>query len=633
MALESIISQDIKQVFLLCNEAIVRGAIEADVKVAAFYPGAPASEILDTFSDAANHFEYQMEISTNEKVALEVCAGASFAGLRSLTAMKSVGTNVASDTLFTLGYTGVQGGLVIIIADDPHAHSSQTEQDGRLFAPASYIPMLEPATPQEAKDMTKKAFELSEKHKVPVIIRTVTRVNHQSGIVQLGKIERTEFKKVKWTEAKQPFYTLGEIARQNKLKMLKRTVELKEEFDQSNFNIQKSIDSQVGIITSSVCYLYVLEALKILNLDSKVSLLKIGTTFPLPEKTITNFMQKLKKVVVVEELSPFIEKEVYVIAKQVKLDIEILGKLSGVFSEAWEYNPNIVAKAIAPIFNVESPQYEALIEEAKKLKGIIPDRYPTFCPGCPHRGTFVALNQAFRIQKSKGKSHFFASDIGCYSMWVFPPISEPDSSLCMGASVGLANGLSYAIEERPIAVVGDSTFYHAAIPAIVDAVHNGNKFTLLVLDNSVTAMTGQQSNPSTNQMAAGKQGKLVSIENILKAIGIEFLETVDSYNVGSNVEVFNRALEFDGIAAVISRRECALYHDRNKRRRGEQITPYQVNKNVCKRPYTCLRTFYCPAHELDQDRQPHISPELCDGCSVCAQLCPLFSIKSMETKP
>ncbi len=630
MVLENVISKATKKVFLLCNEAIVRGAIEADVKIAAFYPGAPASEILDTFSDAAGSFDYQMEISTNEKVALEVCAGASFAGLRSLTAMKSVGTNVAADTLFALGYTGVQGGLVIVIADDPHAHSSQTEQDGRLFAPASYIPMLEPATPQEAKDMTKKAFEISEKFKVPVIIRTVTRVNHQSGIVQLDKIERAQFKKVKWTDVKQRFYTLGEIARHNKLKMLERTAHLKDEFDRSILNILTDVGADVGIVTSSVSYLYVLEALKMLSLNSKVNLLKIGTTYPLPEKTVASFIEKIKKLVIVEELSPFLEKEIYVMAKKVKPDLEIVGKLTGVFSEAWEYNPNIVAKALSTVFNLDSPPYEVLIEEAKKLKNIIPDRFPTFCAGCPHRATFVALNQAFRIQKSKGKNHFFASDIGCYSMWVFPPISEPDSSLCMGASVGLANGLSYSIEERPIAVVGDSTFYHAAIPALIDAVHNGNKFTLLILDNSVTAMTGQQPNPSTSQMAAGKQGKQVSIENICRAIGLDFVETVDSYDVKNNVEVFNRALEFDGVSAVISRRECALYHDRNRRRKGEPIVPFQVDKKVCKRPYTCMRTFYCPAYEIDEDRQPKISQELCDGCGVCAKLCPLTSVKSRE---
>ena len=632
MVLKDVITKENKNAFMLCNEAIVRGALEADVKVVAFYPGAPTSEVLDTFSDALGNFDYQMEITTNEKVALEVCAGASFAGLRSLTAMKSVGANVASDTLFVLGYTGVRGGLVLVIADDPHAHSSQSEEDGRFFAPNAYLPMLEPSSPQEAKDMVKKAFEISERHRVPVIIRTVTRVNHQSGIVRLETFERKEFKKVKWKELKEEFTTLGEVARQKKLKMLERTARLAEEFEDSEFNIVENRDSDVGVIASSVSYLYVLEALKMLNLHGKVGILKLGTTFPLPKNVIKNFIRDLKKVVVAEELSPYLEREVYAIAKDANPSMVIFGKNSDTFSEAWEYNPNLVAKGIASAMGVEYPDYESVIREAKQLKTIIPDRYPTFCAGCPHRATFVALNQALRIQAAKGQEHFFANDIGCYSMWVFPPISRSDTSLCMGASVGVANGLTHAIEERVVAAVGDSTFYHAAIPALIDAVHNGNKFTLLILDNSVTAMTGQQSNPSTEFTAGWKQGKKVSIEGICKAIGVEFLEIVDSYDVKNNVEVFRKALEFDGLSVVISRRECALYGDRNKRRRGEPIVPFYVDKSICKRPYMCLRTFYCPAYDVDEDQQPHISPELCDGCSVCSKLCPFQSIKRTEVK-
>ena len=302
MVLEDVVTKEQKNVFMLGNEAIVRGALETDVKVVAFYPGAPTSEVLDRFSEALGYFDYQMEISTNEKVALEVCAGASFAGLRSLTAMKSVGANVASDTLFVLGYTGVKGGLVMVIADDPHAHSSQSEEDGRFFAPNSYLPMLEPSSPQEAKDMVKKAFEISENHRVPVIVRTVTRVNHQSGIVKLETLERTGFKKAKWKELKEEFTTLGEVARQKKLKMLERTARIAEEFENSEFNIIKQVGSDVGVITSSVSYLYVLEALKVLDLQDKVNILKLGTTYPLPKSTIGNFIKSLQKVVVVEEL-------------------------------------------------------------------------------------------------------------------------------------------------------------------------------------------------------------------------------------------------------------------------------------------------------------------------------------------
>jgi indolepyruvate ferredoxin oxidoreductase alpha subunit len=632
MVLKDVVTKEQKKVFMLGNEAIVRGALEADVKVVAFYPGAPTSEVLDTFSEALDSFDYQMEIATNEKVALEVCAGASFAGLRSLTAMKSVGANVASDTLFVLGYTGVRGGLVLVIADDPHAHSSQSEEDGRFFAPNAYVPMLEPCSPQEAKDMVKKAFEISERHRVPVIIRTVTRVNHQSGIVRLETLERTEFKKAKWKELKEEFTTLGEVARQKKLKMLERTARLAEEFEKSEFNLVTREDSDVGVITSSVAYLYVLEALKLLSLQGKINVLKLGNTYPLPKETVRNFVKHLKTVLVVEELSPYLEKEVYAIAKDANPSLSIFGKGSGTFSEAWEYNADIVAKGVASVMGMEYTNYEAIVQEAKKLKVDIPDRYPTFCAGCPHRATFAALNQALRIQAAKGQEHYFANDIGCYSMWIFPPISRSDSSLCMGASVGVANGLSHAIEERVVAVVGDSTFYHAAIPALIDAVHNGNKFTLLILDNSVTAMTGQQSNPSTDFTAGWRRGKKVPIEGICRAVGVESLEIVDAYDVKNNVEVFRKALEFDGLSVVISRRECALYGDRNKRRRGEPIVPFYVDKNLCKRPYACLRTFYCPAYDVDEDQQARISSDICDGCSVCSKLCPYQSIKRTEVK-
>ncbi|MHA2060025.1 MAG: indolepyruvate ferredoxin oxidoreductase subunit alpha [Candidatus Ranarchaeia archaeon] len=630
MVLKDVVSTGLKRAFLLGNEAIVRGALESDVKMVAFYPGAPTSEVLDTFSQALEMFDYKMEIATNEKVALEICAGASFAGVRSLTAMKSVGTNVAADTLFVLGYTGVKGGLVIVMADDPHAHSSQSEQDGRFFAPASYIPMLEPATAQEAKDMVRWGFEISEKYRVPVIVRTTTRVNHQSSGVTLGKIAREKMERVTWKDLNEQYTTLGAIARARKIHMLERTEKLAEEFEKSTFNEVTNVESTIGVVTSSVSYLHVLEALSVLDLSQKVNILKLGTTFPLPKQLIGEFLKPLSKVIVVEELSPYLEQEIYGIAKDANPSVKIFGKRSKTFSEAWEYTPSVVIKGIASALELSAPNYSLFVEEAKQLQEILPERFPTFCAGCPHRGTYVALDRALKNHARKGQDHFFANDIGCYSMWAFPPFSHADSSLCMGASVGVANGLSHVIEERPVAVVGDSTFYHAALPGIINTVHNNNKMTLIILDNSVTAMTGQQSNPSTVFTAGGKEGKKVSIENICKAIGVEFVEVVDAYDVKNNVDVFKRALEFDGFSIVISRRECALYGDRNKRRRGEKIVPYYVDKEICKKPYTCLRTFYCPAYEIDEDQQPQISPELCDGCSVCSKLCPFTSIQRRE---
>lgn len=632
MVLKDVVSPDKGKAFMLCNEAIARGAIEADVKVVAFYPGAPTSEILDTFSEALGSFDYQMQIATNEKVALEICAGASFAGLRSLTAMKSVGMNVASDTLFVLGYTGVRGGMVIVMADDPHAHSSQSEQDGRFFAPNAYIPMLEPSTAQEAKDMVKAAFAISERHRVPVIVRTVTRVNHQSGVVELDEISRRGFSRVRWRELKEEYLTLGEVARRKKLRMLERRADLEREFEGSAFNSILGGDegAGMGIVTSSVAYLYVLEALGALGLSGKVPVLKLGTTHPVPRRLVAGFLRGLSGVIVVEELSPYLENEVTIIAKEKSPGVRIFGKRSGHFSEAWELNPDLVVRGIASALGVPYEDKSGIIEEARGLKEGMPERYPTFCPGCPHRGTFAALSQALRALSAGGRGYYFANDIGCYSMWVFPPISRADSSLCMGASVGIANGLSNVVEERVVAVVGDSTFYHAALPAILNAIHNGNKFTLLILDNSVTAMTGQQPNLSTEFTAGWREGKRIPIEDVCRAAGAEFVEVVDSYRVRENVEVFKRALEHDGLAIVVSRRECALYGDRRKRRRGERIIPFYVDKSICRKPYACIRDVYCPAHEIDGDGQPRISPELCDGCSVCSRMCSFGSIKRRE---
>lgn len=632
MATKDVMGAEGTEAFMLSNEAIVRGALEADVKVVAFYPGAPTSEVLDTFSELLGSFDYQMQIATNEKVALEICAGASFAGLRSLTAMKSVGANVASDMLFVLGYTGVRGGMVVVVADDPHAHSSQSEQDGRFFAPAAYLPMLEPSTAQESKEMVKAAFEISERHRVPVIVRTVTRVNHQSGVVKLGEMKRAPFKKVRWAGLKEEYRTLGEVARRKKLEMLGRTARLEAEFEASQFNAILPGDGEVGIMSSSAAFLHALEALKMLGIEGKVPILKLGTTYPVPRGLVGSFLKGLKSVVVVEELSPYLEREAYVIAKDANPGIRIFGKRDGTFSEGWELNPDIVAAGMAKAMGLAYASKEGLLEEARRLKEGMPERYPTFCPGCPHRGTFAALNQALKALSAKGAGYYFANDIGCYSMWVFPPISKADSSLCMGASVGIANGLANVVEERVVAAVGDSTFYHAALPALMNAIHNKNKFTLLVLDNSVTAMTGQQPNLSTDYTAGWREGKRVPIEDVCRAAGAEFVEVIDSYQVRENVPVLKRALEFDGLSVVVSRRECALYGDRRKRKRGEAIVPYEVDKGLCRRPYACIRDVYCPAHELDADRQPRISPELCDGCGVCSRMCAFGSIRRADRK-
>jgi len=611
--------------FLLCNEAIVRGALESDVKMVSCYPGSPTTEILDTFSEISPKFDYQMEISANEKVALETCAGASMVGLRSMSSMKSVGMNVASDSLFSLSYTGIKGGMVVVVADDPHAHSSQTEQDGRPFGPGAYVPLLEPSYPEEARRMTKRAFELSERHGTPVIMRTTTRVNHQSGIVQLDNLQRTPFKKLSWGHPPGRFVTVADSARKFKAALLERTARIQKEFESSDMNVVKSSDSDLGIVTCGAGYNYSVDAGRILGINP--SILKLGTTYPLPKRLIAEFISKLKTVVIVEELQPYLELNVTAIAKDANPALKIYGKWTGHFSESLEYNPNIVVDAMARVLGRKAPvDYAAILIKAAELRKGLPDRPPTFCPGCPHRATLHAV-----LEATKGMKHILSTDIGCYSMSFLQPLEYGDSLLSMGACLGVATGMQYAAEEKVIAMIGDSTFWHAGLPGLVNAIHHNDNLTLIILDNEVTAMTGQQPDPGRDYNAGGRPAKPLILENVIKAMGIDDITIVDPYQVRKAVGPIRESLTRKGPNVIISRRACALYADRNKRRRGEVIGTNKVDKDVCKRPYTCIRSFHCPAISIDDaDRKAYISKELCDRCDVCAKLCPYGSIKPRE---
>jgi indolepyruvate ferredoxin oxidoreductase alpha subunit len=621
LGVSEVLKSNPTRAFMLCNEAIVRGALEADVKVVSAYPGSPTSEILDTFSEVAPKLDVRMEIAANEKVALETCAGASMAGLRSITSMKSVGLNVASDSFFSLSYTGVKGGLVLVVADDPQAHSSQTEQDGRLFAPAAYIPMLEPSDPEEAYTMTKVAFSVSEKHEVPVMLHTSTRVNHQSGIVKTGKMSRTPFKKVRWEHPPGRFVTVADSARKFKLGLLERTKRIEEEFALSPLNVVTDKDSDVGILASGAGFNYAVDAAGALGIHP--AMLKLGTTYPVPRSLLAEFMDGLSTLIVVEELSPYLESNVTAIAKDANPKLKIFGKLSGHLSEALEYNTNIVVNAFAKILGIKPPvDYVKITQRAAELKEGLPERWPTFCPGCPHRATLYALKQAL-----KGRNHILATDIGCYSMSFLPPLKYGDTLLSMGAALGVAAGLQYAVEDKVVAMVGDSTFYHASLPGLVNAVHHGDDFTLVILDNSVTAMTGQQPHPGSDVTAGGRPAKRLVLENVVRGLGVEDVTIVDPYEVNETASQMKDALSRKGPNVIISRRECALYADRNKRRRGEKITPKSVDHSVCKRPYTCIRQFHCPAIKIDDtDRSSDITKDLCDGCGVCSRICPFGSI-------
>jgi indolepyruvate ferredoxin oxidoreductase alpha subunit len=611
-----------KTSFMLTNEAVARAVLESDVKVAAFYPGSPTSEILDAlYLLSGKYADLKMEVSSNEKVALETVAGASLASLRSFPSMKSVGLNVASDTFYSLGYVGVNAGCVLLVADDPHAHSSQSEQDGRYFAPIGHIPMLEPSTPQEAYEMTKYAFKLSEKYRILALIRTTTRVNHQSTAVKTGKIERTPFTRINWKDVKANYYTLSATARRLKGEALDKIEKIQEEFETSPFNKSEEGTGKIGVITNGVSYLYTLEAAKILGIQPHI--LKLGTLYPLPEKTISKFIEKLDKVIIVEELLPFLEDQVITIAKTANPSTEIIGKKSKHLPVVGEYNTAIVVDTLASIYGIERPfNTKAILEYSDKLKSILPDRLPSFCPGCPHRGTMWSVQQAI-----KGMNVVVNNDIGCYSMLLLEPYSLTDSLLDMGASQGLSSGMQHVLNDRVISFLGDSTFFHAALPGIVNAIHNQHDYTVIILDNSVTAMTGQQPNPGSD---FGARPVLeLDIEAVLRGLGAKNITVINAFDPKPNVEAIKQAIEKPGFSAVISMGPCALFNDRKRRRNREPIIPNAVSEEECKTIYACIRDFYCPAIQLDMNsRQASIQQDLCNGCSNCASLCPRTAIVS-----
>ncbi|MHA2393368.1 MAG: thiamine pyrophosphate-dependent enzyme, partial [Promethearchaeota archaeon] len=635
--ISDVISEDKTKAFLFCNEAIVRAAIESEVKVVAFYPGSPVSEILDTFFQISDKFGIKMEIAINEKVALEIVAGASMGGQRSLTAMKSVGLNVASDTFFSLGYTGVNKGCVLVFADDPYCHSSQSEEDGRFFASSSFIPMLEPSDPVEAKEMVKGAFELSEKFQTIVLIRTTTRINHQSTVVPLDPLSRTEFKPSRFRDFDKKYATVGSKARELKIKMLERRNIIKKEFEESHFNFISEGNLDYGVIVSGVSYNYVLEVCS--KLSIKPPILKLGTTYPLPEEKIANFIKELKGAIIVEELSPYLELRVKAIAKDVNPNINIIGKKSGHFSEALEYNVPIVFDVFRKIYDIKTDtNYNSHLDKTNKLKTILPIRIPVFCPGCPHRATFWALNRALG---GKSDKIAFINDIGCYSMLllnkdIYFKVNPDDLLLAMGATLGTGSGISLAADDKVISVIGDSTFFHAGLPGMINICNNNEDVIVIILDNSVTAMTGQQPNPGTGYGPANAPKNKIRIESVLKGIGFKKIIINDCFDAKNCIPPFKKALEEPGPFIIISRGPCALWNDRNKRKRGEKIQPFFVDQKICRKCHTCMRDFYCPAINMEsaktgfndenaklwQGYSSHISPELCDGCGVCSIVCP-----------
>lgn len=607
-----------QKMLLLGNEAIARGAIEAGVAFTSTYPGTPSSEISLNFFQMAQESDLYFQYSTNEKVALEVSAAAANSGLRSMCVMKHVGVNVAADVLMTLAYIGVTGALVILTADDPFMFSSQNEQDNRFYGKLSGLPVLEPSSVEEAKELVGYAFELSEKLKEPVLLRTTTRINHSNGIVTLGplkeRITRGDF-------TKDPFnlVPIPAVSRKLHAKLLDNMEKAKTLAENSTYNFVTG-NGSLGIICNGVSYGYVEDAVTDLAIDDQVRVLRIGFSHPMPEKTIKAFLNKCEKVLVVEEGEPIMEEAVKAFAQEERLTIPIAGKDKDLFSRLYEFDPGMVRKNIAAYFNFDySPPSIPNLSDMPE----VPQRPPNLCAGCSHRATYYAVKKA-----AEGMETIYPTDIGCYTLGISPPLSMADFLLCMGSSVGTACGFSQVTDKKVIAFIGDSTFFHSGIPGLINAIFNNHNFTLVILDNGTTAMTGHQPHPGVDMAQFNLQGYgRLSIENVVKGLGAPYVTKIKPFKIKKSIQAIKEALEFKGVSVIIAEEICILYANSLKMKQGK---PFQITSK-CKDHRDCMNKIACPAFFLWNDRV-QIDPDLCTGCAVCAQICPENAILPIRDK-
>lgn len=589
---------------LLGNEAITRGLIEAGVGFASTYPGTPSSEVGNLLEKISSEAGMYFEFSTNEKVAMEVSAAAASSGVRSFVFMKHVGLNVAADPMMTLAYSGVRGGMLIMSADDPSCHSSQNEQDNRYYSTLALLPMMEPSTPQEAKEMVKEAYRVSEELTLPLIFRTTTRVNHARGVVEFG--EKADVKKTgHFDKDVARFVNIPVYAKMNRVRLLDLYRKAQELSESSSFNFIEG-SGDIGIITSGVSYTYVKEFVK------GASILKIGFTNPLPEKKIAEFIKGKKCIIVVEELEPFLEDQVLRICAQNKFSIPVYGKRSGHLPREWEFSPDTLS-GIRELVEVEK-----FSQPMAKVDVQLPNRPPTLCAGCPHRGMFAAA------KKAAGTSDvIYCSDIGCYTLGVQPPFKAADFIICMGGGAGAAGGFDQATDQKAIAFMGDSTFFHAGIPPMINALFNNHKVVIVVLDNRTTAMTGHQPNPGTGRDFGGVSTEAIDIKSLVEGIGVKFVRQINPYDVKAATATMKEALDFDGLAVIISKCPCPLELKKQKQLVIREVT---VNQDTCIRCYTCVRTIACPAL-FKKDGNISTDPTQCIGCGMCANVCPTMAIE------
>jgi len=612
-----------EKVVLMGNEAITRGAIEGGITLAAGYPGTPSSEIGDTLARVAKGLGIHFEWSANEKVALEVAYGASMVNQRVICPMKHVGVNVALDILNPISLRGVKGGLVVVSTDDPSQHSSRTEQDNRWMGKLNDVPVIEPSSPQEAKDLTKYALELSERVKLPILIRTVTRLSHMRSDVELGKIEKLDRKpEFDWEGFSYRVAGFEKLFRRHKERHGKIDA-VEAEFETVPINEVKARGEKIGVIGVGFAFTYVKDALEGLGVEDQVAWMKLLTSHPMPKKKIADFISQLDTVLIAEEVDSFIELHVKALAKDVNCSLKILGRLDGSLPREGELSHELLDSAISDILGLEKP-VQGRVELEEEKDELLFDRMLTMCAGCPHRSSLYALKKAVKEVKGDLMNVVVNGDIGCYGLAHAPPMAFEDTYFAMGASIGVSQGMQQMGIDT-IAWIGDGTFLHAGIPALQNAVHNGASIKIVVADNGAVAMTGFQTNPQMGRTATGDKVDPIMIEDIARASGVKHIEIVDPYDLDAAEEAFKRMLRAEGVAMVISRRVCAMVAVREMRPNRPPV--YVVDQDACIGCKQCLNSYGCPALMWNEDeRRASIDNTLCMGCDSCAQVCPVNAI-------
>lgn len=596
--------------FLLGNEAIVRGALEAGVSLVSCYPGTPSSEVADTFLRLSRQGDepaaWRMEYSTNEKVALEVGAGCALAGGRSLVCMKHVGLNVAADPLFTSAYIGLPGGLVILSADDPGCHSSQNEQDNRAYARFAGLPCFEPATPQEAADMTRAAFELAAGLETPVLLRTTTRVSHMRGPVDFSPLPAGPHRKG-FERNPGRFVPVPAVARKRHRALASVMREAAAMAGSSPFQkLCGPADSRLGIVASGPARNYLADALGETGLRD-VAVLELGLTWPLPEKLLADFMRAHPRVLVLEEGAPLLEDSVRALAQRLGIATDIEGKDDGL-TEFGEYSASLVAQRLARFGGLEN----FAVQSPRPASDGLPGRPPNLCPGCSHRSVYYAARKVF------GDDAIYSSDIGCYTLGLLPPLKTADFLVCMGSSVSAGSGFACVSEKPVVAFIGDSTFFHSGMTGLANAVFNRHDLLLVILDNGTTAMTGHQPNPGMDESVLGDFATRLDIEAIVGALGVTKLKTVPANNLAAVTAALRELAAQSGPRVFIAREPCVL-HARRALKKGRKRVAYVARQG--EEAERCLRELACPAFTR-VDGEMAVDPVLCSGCMLCLQIAP-----------